>query len=51
MLFVLDTAHYLNSQGFRVLYARTSNEKPVSFIKKHGGFVTAKMRVTEIPDK
>lgn len=37
MCFWFDLSHYLHSQGFRILYGRSSNVKSFALILKHGG--------------
>ena len=47
MLFWLDFGHYLNSQGFRVMYGRLSNIKSYHLFSISGGDRPTKIKTEE----
>ena len=47
MLFWLDSTHYLHSQGFRVMYGRTSHIKTYHLLSTNGGYRPTKIKSQE----
>ncbi len=44
-LFWIDTSHYCHTEGFRIMYGRSSNIKSFKLVVKLGAHMTTKMKV------